>query len=153
MSALDSLEEAIKAGKVIFDSIHPIDKVVGTGTVSVVNSGATTQAPQTAHIVTSTIANPYNKKVYVRGIFSVDGTNYNSLDSHLIYTFSMTIPGPSTSTLRGLKAGCSIGVSDSTIYFRTANGFHGNVTDDGVTYTYIPTSLTFTIKYALFEKE
>ena len=138
--------------KLAYSSEYPIDKVVATETVSVVNDGATSD-PQTAKIVSSSITNPYGSKCFVRAKWSVDGgTTYNSLDSRLHYTFSYTITTiPVTNTFSGLKAAVVIGVSNSTITFRTANGFHGNVSDDGVTVSYTPTSLTFDIKYALYE--
>ena len=134
--------------KLAFSSEYPIDKIVASGTVQVVNDGATSNSPQTAKIVTSTITNPYGKKCFARAIFSVDGTNFSPLTSHLVYTFTLN---PGSVILSGLKAGCSVGVSTLSIFFRTANGFHGNASLSGATYTYTPTSLTFTIKYALFE--
>lgn len=135
-----------------FFSEHPIDMVVHTGEITVTNSGATTQAPQEALIVSSTIDNPYNKRALVRAKYSVDGgTNYQSLDSRLIYTFSLSIPAvPITVTLNGLQAALNIGVSDDSIIFRTASGYHGNVVDTG-TYAYTPISQDFLIKYAIFE--
>lgn len=133
-----------------FLSTDPIDKIVQQGTVTVTNDGATNQAPQTSKIVESTVTNNYGKAVFCRYMWSVDGTNYNGADTHLVYSYTLTNGGGS-STLGGLKAAVSVGVSASTITFRTANGLHGNVSDDGVTYTYTPTSQTFTIKYALFE--
>ena len=143
---------AVDLDKLNFHSSYPIDKIVAEGTVSVVNDGASSH-PQDAKIATTTIDNPYGSAVFARAVFSVDGTNYNSLSAHLLYTFSLTVPGPFTVTLSGLKAACSVGVSDSTVYFRTTNGLHGNVTDTGVSYIYTPTQQIFTIKYALFEKE
>lgn len=133
-----------------FLSADPIDKIVAQGMVTVTNDGATNQAPQTAKIVESTITNPYGKAVFCRYIWSIDSTNYNSPTSHLVYSYTDTTPGGS-STLAGLKAAVSVGVSNSSIIFRTANGYHGDISDDGTTYTYTPISLTFTIKYALFE--
>lgn len=142
----------IDIDKLNYHSAYPIDKVVASGTVSIINDGATSSSQQ-ARIVTETIENPYGKAVFARGIFSVAGGDYNSIQSHLLYTFSYTTPGPSTATLAGLKAAVSIGVSDSSIYIRTANGFHGAVNDDGVTITYTPTSLIFLVRYVLYEKE
>lgn len=143
--------------KLAYSSEDPIDKIVSTGTITVVNDGATSPTYQKAKIVTSTITNPYGKKCFVRARWSVDGTNKNSLHTHLVYTFVVsTVPGdpghPASATLNGLKAAVSIGVSNSTIYFRTANGLHGNVSGT-TTPSYTPTSQTFTIDYALYEIE
>lgn len=141
-----------------FFSEYPNDKVVHTGSVSIVNDGATTNNPQSSKIVTSSTTNPYGKKCMVRFKYSVDGTNYNSQDAHLAYAYTITtvaphpFPGFST-TLGGLRGAVSIGVSASEIKFRTANGYHGNVTDNGTTYAYTPTSQTFTIVYALYEAD
>lgn len=137
------------------DSDYDIDKIVDAGTISIVNSGATTQAPQTSHIVQDTIPNIYGDKVFARARWSVDGgDNWQNLKTRLVYNFTLTFtPGPSDSTLSGLQAAISIGANESTIYFVTANGYHGNVSDDGATYTYTPTSQTFLIEYTLFEVE
>ena len=143
----------IDVDKINYHSAYPIDKIVQEGTVTITNSGATDPNYQRALIVTETTPNTYGKKVFVRAVWSIDGANYNSLSSHVIYTFTITLPGPITATLSGLKAAVSVGVSDSLIYFRTGNGYHGDVTDDGGTITYTPTPLTFIIKYALFEVE
>lgn len=142
----------VDRSKLQFYSGDPIDKVVATRTVTYTNDGATTQAPQTAKIQTDTIDNPYGKKCFARFKWSVDGTNFNSPTTVLSYTYTSTNPGGST-IITGQKAAVSVGVSDSTIYFVTGNGWHGDVSDDGTTYTYTPTSQTFTIKYALFEVE
>lgn len=145
--------------KLNFFTGDPVDKIVYEGTASITNDGATSQAPQSAKIVESRITNPYGKKALCRFVFSIDGgTSYNGQDAHLAYTYTITLVPPSpgagiVTTLGGLKAAVSIGVSDSEIVIRTANGFHGNVTDNGTIYTYTPTSLTFDIKYALFEVE
>lgn len=143
----------IDIDKLAFLSHHPIDKIVETGTYEVTNDGDTTgaQTPQKAKIVTDSINNPYSKKVFVRFVWSVDGTNFNAPDSHLIYSFTITNPAPATVTLSGLQAAVAVGISSDTIKFITANGYHGDVDDDGVTYTYTPISQTFTFKYALFE--
>jgi len=141
--------------KLNFFTGDPVDKIVHEGTITIVNDGATSQQPQTAKIVEERIANPYGKKTLCRFVFSVDGgASYNGQDAHLAYTFTITgiPPAPAFSTtLGGLRAGVSIGVSASEIIFRTANGFHGNVTDNGTVYAYTPTNLDFIIKYALFE--
>lgn len=132
-----------------------IDKIVATGTKTIVNDGATSDAPQSSKIVTSTALNPYGKKCFCRFVYSVDGgTSYNGQDAHLAYTYDYTIPAiPVTTTLGGLKAAVSVGVDATNVNFITANGWHGNVTDDGVTRSYTANSQTFIIKYALYEIE
>lgn len=143
--------------KLNFFTGDPVDKIVAEGTITITNDGATSQAPQTAKIVEQRIANPYGKKALCRFVYSVDGgASFNGQDAHLAYTFTITLVPPSPGagivvTLGGLKAGVSIGVTASEIIFRTANGLHGNVTDNGTVYTYTPTSQDFIIKYALFE--
>lgn len=150
---LVNLEAAIAAKKVVYDSLHPIDKVVARGTIQVVNSGASTD-PQLCLVVDKAITNPYGKQAFVRAVWSVDGVNYNSLYSHLLYTFTYNTAAPlpiTTQTMYGLKGAVTVGISASTLTFRTGNGFHGTVSDNGTTKTYTPTSLTFTIKYAVYE--
>jgi len=145
--------------KLNFFTGDPVDKIVAEGTITIVNDGATSQAPQSAKIVEQRIANPYGKKVFCRFVYSVDGgVSYNGQDAHLAYTYTITVIPPSpgagfVSTLGGLKAAVSIGVSASEIIFRTANGWHSNTTDNGTVYAYTPNSQTFIIKYALFEVE
>lgn len=145
--------------KLNFFTGDPVDKIVYEGTVTITNDGATSQSPQTAKIVESRIANPYGKKALCRFVYSVDGgVSFNGQDAHLAYTFTITVIPPSpgagfSTTLGGLRAAASIGVSASEIIFRTANGYHGNVTDNGTVYAYTPTSQDFIIKYALFEVE
>jgi hypothetical protein len=143
--------------KLNFFTSDPVDKIVAEGTITVTNDGVTSNSPQTSKIVETRIANPYGKKVLCRFVYSVDGgTSFNGQDAHLAYTFTITTvpPAPAfTTTLGGLKGAVSVGVSDSEIVFRTANGSHGNVTFNGTTYTYTPTSQSFIIKYVLFEVE
>lgn len=147
--------------KLNFYSGDPIDKIVWSDTVTYTNDGNTTttgtnDGDQAAKIQLDTIPNPYGKKVFARFVWSIDGTNFNAADAHIDYSFTITLTDiPVTSTpLQALKAGVAIGVSASTITFQTANGFHGNSSRTSAASTstgYTPTSLTFTIKYALFE--
>lgn len=133
-------------------SEHNSDKIVLTpATETVVNSGATNQSPQTALVVEKRIANPYGKACFVRYRWSVDGgANWQGQLGRLNFSFTLTTPGGS-GVLPGLQAAVSIGCSDIEIIFRTASGYHGNVSDNGVTYTYTPISQTFLIEYSLFE--
>lgn len=139
--------------KAYFFTGDPVDMVVNEGSISIANDGATGSSPQTAKIVETRIANPYGKKAMCRFRYSVDGgASYNGQDAHVVYTYTYTYtPAPFTQTLGGLKAAVSVGVSASEIIFRTANGWHGNVTDNGVTISYTPNALTFLIDYSIFE--
>jgi hypothetical protein len=145
--------------KLNFFTGDPIDKIVAEGTISITNDGATSNAPQSSKIVEQRIPNPYGKKALCRFVYSVDGgASYNGQDAHLAYTYTITVIPPSpgagfSTTLGGLRAAVSIAVSDSEIIIRTANGYHGNVTDNGSVYGYTPNSQVFDIKYALFEVE
>lgn len=140
---LENLTAAIKAGKVMFDSLHPIDKVVVEGTITITNDGNSGDY-QTAKIESTTVGNPYGAKCLVNFSWSVDGTNFNGPDARLVYQYTVTPPG---SILAGLRGAVSVGVSATEIKFRTANNYHGNVA--GISFT--PISQTFTIKYALYE--
>ena len=148
--------------KLNFTSAYPIDKVVATGTEIIVNDGnttstGTTTGPQTAKIQTDTIPNPYEKLCFVRFTWSIDGVNFNSAETHLVYVFSITLTDiPITSSnLKGLTGAVSVGVTASTITFLTGNGSHGNVSrlsGDPDDTGYTPTSRTFTINWALYER-
>jgi hypothetical protein len=147
--------------KIGLDTRYPIDKVVQQGTITLANDGNTTAhitSYQTAKITETTATNTYGRAGLVRAKWSIDGgTNWQSLDSELTYAFTVTsVPGdpghPISTTLSGLDAAVSIGCSDSTLTFRTANGGHGNVTGI-ITPSYTPTSRTFIIKYALYERD
>lgn len=141
-----------------FSSFNPIDKIVQEGEITIVNDGDTGTEYQTAKIVSDTVANDYGRAGFVRARWSIDGgTNWQGLESQLTYVFTLnTEPGdlghPTSTQLSGLDSAISIGCSDSTITFRTANGRHGTVTGSN-TPTYTPTSRTFIIQYALFERE
>jgi hypothetical protein len=138
-----------------FIGTDQIDKVVYSPVprLSVTNSGATSSSPQSAFIVTTAIENPYKKKCFVRYKWTTNGgTNWNNADGRELYTYTYTFtPGPFSSVLGGLRAAASVGADDNYIYFRTANGLHGDVSDDGISITYSPTSLIFDFQYALFE--
>ena len=139
-----------------FISVHPIDKIVQEGEVTIVNSGAISFSKQ-AKIVTSTEINSYGRASLARARWSIDsGVSWQALESTLLYTFTdhySGMFGTIDSLLSGLKAAISIGCDGSIIYFRTANGFHGDTTSDDSTTTYTPTSLTFLIQYKLYERE
>lgn len=125
-----------------FLSLDPIDKIVSQGEITINNDGSTT-FPDEAKIVTATATNPYGKAVLARARWSVDGgTSWQSIDSRLMFQYD-----DSGTTLYGLRAAISVGCSDGSVYFRTANGYHGDVSL-GV---YTSNSQTFTIQYALFE--
>lgn len=139
-----------------FIGTDPIDKVVYSPDlkISVVNDGATS-SPQSAKIVTAQIANPYKKKCFVRFKWTTNGgINWENPDGREIYAFTYTFtPGPFSTVMGGLRGAVSMGTDDNYIYVRTANGLHGDVSDNGVSLTYTPISLVFDIKYALFEVE
>jgi hypothetical protein len=138
---------------ITFASKYPIDKIVQEGEITIVNNGDTsaqTGTYQTAKIVEDTVANNYGRAGLIRARWSIDGgTNWQSLDSNLLYTFTLTSFGV---TLSGLDSAISIACNDTTITFRTANGRHGNVGGSPPS-TYTPTSRTFLIEYALYERD
>jgi len=142
-----------------FSSKNPIDKIVQQGEVTITNDGDTGESSQRAKIVESSILNSYGRAGLVRARWSIDGgTTWQGLESEILYIFTIsTISGdpghPSSAQIKGLDSAISIGCSDSLLTFRTANGKHGNVSGTqpgGITYT--PTSRTFTIQYALYER-
>lgn len=125
-------------------SLDPVDKIVHQGEVTITNDGATL-FPEESKIVTATATNPYGKAVFARARWTVDGgASWQSMDSRIMFQYQDLDLG---ATLYGLRAAISIGCSDSSVHFRTANGYHGNVSAGA----YSPTSQTFTIQYALFE--
>lgn len=148
--------------KLQFYSGYPIDKVVATGTTTIVNDGNTTNTgtntgSQTAKVTTTTIPNPYGKKCFCRFGWSIDGgVSFNTPDSHLVYGFTITFTDiPVTSSpLQALQAAVSVGVDANNITILTGNGYHGNqseLSSQPNTVGYTPISLTFVIKYSLFE--
>ena len=139
--------------KVRFFTGDPVDMVQLEGSITITNDGVTTSAPQSSKIVEQRIANPYGKKAMCRFVYSVDGgLSYNGQDAHLAYQYNYTYtPAPFTTTLGGLLAAVSVGVTAGEIIFRTANGHHGNVTDNGVSITYTTIPHDFLIKYSIFE--
>lgn len=126
---------------------NPLDKIVQHDTITIVNDGVTVDYAA-AKIVTDTRPNLYGRKCLARAKWSIDGgSNWQAMKSKLFYTYTLVTPGV---TLPGLDAAISIGCSDSTVYFRTANGKHGNVTG-AMADTWTPTPYTFTIEYWLYE--
>ena len=147
--------------KLQFYSGYVADKVVTTGSILITNNGDTTglgsnTGDQTARIVTSSIANPYGKKAFVRYKWTTNSLDFNSSDTHQVYSYTTTFTDiPVTSSpMQALRAAVSIGVNASNIIFYTANGLHGNVSrlsSSSSTVGYTPVSLDFIIYYAIFE--
>lgn len=141
-----------------FISTNDIDKIVLEGEVTIVNDGDTGTSYQTANIATDSATNTYGRACMIRARWSIDsGSNWQSLDSQLIYTFTLNSeagdPGhPFSTTLSGLDSAISVGCDANSVYFRTANGKHGTVTGT-TTPSYTPTSRTFVIQYELYERE
>lgn len=133
----------------------PIDKIVQELTIENITNNGATSSPQKAKIVTKNIVNPYGKKCFVRGRWSIDGgSTWNTFTRRPRYNFVFNYSGmfgTFSSDGFGLQAAVSIGVSDSEIKFVTANGYHGDVAQDDVSDTYTPISLDFIIEYTLFE--
>ena len=145
--------------KLQFYTGDPIDKIVAPMVRRTIvndgNTGGTTQW-QTAKVVTSNFTNPYGKRCFVRGKWSIDdGATWHMFEARLVYSFNINITNPSQPTQRGqgLLAAVSIGVSDTTVRIVTANGHHGNVSVNATTnaQSYSPISHTFLIEYELFE--
>lgn len=148
--------------KLQFYSGDPIDKIVAPAVQrTITNNGSTsgqTGTWQTAKIVQQDFDNPYKKKCFVRGKWSIDGgATWNTFDAHLAYNFTIILTNPSQPSQagQGLLAAVSIGVSDTAVRIITANGHHGNVTVNLTTnaQTYSPISHDFLIEYELFEVE
>lgn len=148
--------------KLNFYTGDPIDKIVAPAVQrTIVNDGNTTGQTgtwQSAKIVQQDYANPYGKACFVRGKWSIDGgSTWYTFETHRLDDFAIILINPSQPSQRGsgLLAAVSIGVSDSVVRIRTANGHHGDVTVNIGTgaQTYTPTSHTFLIEYELFEVE
>ena len=147
--------------KLQFYTGDPVDKIVAPLIQrSIYNDGNTSSVPgswQTAKVVQQTFPNPYKKRCFVRGRWSIDGgATWNTFLTHLRFGFTMVFTGtgaPPNQSSVGLRSAISIGVNDDNVIIRTANGDHGNVTinvnTNSQTYTAIPH--TFLIEYALFE--
>lgn len=138
--------------KVVYEPDEP-EVIVNDGD-TVTGSGAFGDY-QRAKVVSLNIDNPYGKRCFVRGRWSIDdGATWHTIDSRLKYAFVMNYSGMFGSfsqDMPALRAAVSIGVSDSQIKFVTANGYHGDVSQDDSSASYTPISQTFTIEYALFE--
>lgn len=143
--------------KVAWSTIWPIDKIVyRSPEITITNSGETGGSYQQAHIVTDSIAHGLGRRMFVRAVWSIDGVNWYSTGSRLKYTFAVNYNGEFgsfSSSLSGLRAAVSVGVSATHVHFVTANGYHGDVAQDDVSESYSPISQNFRIKYALFEVE
>lgn len=143
-----------------FVSEDEIDKVVATGTISVVNSGPSgTSYSGSDRIVDGTRTNTYGKKCLVRYRWKIDSGDFNSPDTQLLGSFTVDATawgGPVSDPLPKTNAATAVGCSATDIVFRTLNGDHGNVTYTGTAMSPGPdsfsgTSHTFTFEYALVE--
>lgn len=147
--------------KLQFYSEDVIDKIVAPKvrrTIS--NNGNTSGSWQSSRIVVANYTNPYGKRCFVRGRWSIDGgENWYTFDSHQRNSFKIVFTGssplPPSQNSAGLLAAVSIGVSDTQVRIVTANGDHGNVTINisNNNQSYSPTSHTFLVEYELFEVE
>lgn len=112
-----------------FYSGYPIDKIVQQDTVPfTVAAGVVTDVPPYPSVV-QTVANSYGQKAFVTASWSIDGTNFNSSLTTLMYfnsSFMEDIP----------KASVNCGSDSGLIYFYLVNNF--------------TSSLTFTINYAVY---
>ena len=144
--------------KFLFTSDYPIDKVVHTGTLTIVNDGQTSGQSgswQTSKYVDSGIlANPVGRDCFIRFVWSIDGgTNWQSSTTHLWYGYQVFYPGL-TANLGGVQGAVSAGCSNTGMIFNTINGSHGNVSvNSGGGASYTPISRTFNIKYVMYAWE
>lgn len=140
----------------LFNSDFPIDKVLQTGEVTIVNDGNTssmTAGYQRGKIVTSSAPNTTGQICSVRYVWSIDGTNWQSPSSHLWYSFTVSHPSGS-SPMGAVQGAVAVGISTSSVHFRTLNGSHGAVSiNSSGNASYTPISRTFRIKYALFARD
>lgn len=153
---------AVDRDKLNFYSEDPIDKIVAPRVRrTITNSGYTANQngkSQTANVTSNTYTNPYGKKCFVRGRWSIDGgSNWSTFDSHIKYTYTVKFSGANLPNQSGLNLGAavSIGVSKDYVKILTANGYHGTVTVNvnNNSESYTPTSKTFLVEYELFEIE
>lgn len=147
--------------KLQFYTGDPIDKIVAPMVSRVItNDGNTTGQTgtwQSAKITNNFYPNPYKKRCFVRGRWSVDnGVTWNTFSTKLkfgfLLTFTGSFAGPNQDSV-GLQSAVSIGVNDDNVIIRTANGNHSNVNinTDTNAQTYTPYGSTFLIEYTLFE--
>lgn len=133
----------------------PIDKIVDTGTISVVNNGNTTGSQYTyqqANLVTHGLPG-YGFPVFVRYIWRIGTGSWQNSGSVIPYSYVVNFPGGS-SRLGGVRGLVGAGATIDSVAFRTLNGYHGNVTissTGGVSYS--PTSQTFQIRYAIYSMD
>lgn len=142
----------LSANTLNFASRFPIDMIVQSGEITITNDGDTTSQTGTfnsAKIVQQTAANTHGAPTLARARWSIDNrANWQSMEAKLIYTFAIN---PLGVTGAGLDSAISIGTDSSLIYFRTANGRHGDISNADTTPTYTPTSRTFIIQYWMYE--
>lgn len=143
--------------KANFFSQDPADKVVIHNTITIVNDGDTTGMSGSnwllCKVATDSIPNTYGQKCLIRARWSIDGgTSWQGMRDKVAYGFTYThTPSSTVISQVNIDGAISVGSSDDTIYFRTINGRHGNVTDNGTTASYTPTSRTFLIEYWVYE--
>ena len=150
--------------KLVFFSNDPIDKIVASGDVTIVNDGNTTASgtgggSQVAKIVQQSFPHTYGKPGFIRARWSTDnGATWNGIESEKRYTFTITFTdvGVTSSPIPNTDSAITIGANSSVVVVRTANGSHGNVVTNTAappTHGYTPQSRTFRVQYWMFERE
>lgn len=139
---------AYDVDKFALHSNHPIDKIVHLDTKTIVNDSAA-QYYNENKIVEVRYPNPYGKKCFMRARWSINGgDDWQPLEGRIVYQYTVNDGFNPPFTSQNLRAGISVGCSDTEIVIRTAAGYHGNV---GAGETFTPISQTFLIEYALME--
>jgi len=143
---------SVDISKLQFVTEFPIDKIVASGTNSITNPGFSSSSALNGNITDLQIANPYGQNAFVKYVWSIDGVNFNSQDTALIYSFVLTPSGYPSQTQGAYQATTAGVVNPTYIVFQTFNDYHSNVSINTTTnvYTYTAYSLTFTIKWVLY---
>lgn len=147
----------LSADKFRYTSDTRMDKVLAHGQFSQVVAGPSGGSNYYSDTInTLTIPNPAQKRGLVYCVWSVDGTNFNSVTTSLEYSFqvdSAPVGGPLSSPQPATRAAIAAGATATDIQFRLLNGYHGTVTQTSFapTYTLTGISQTFTVKWYLIE--
>lgn len=144
------------ADKFLLSTDYPMDKVLHTGTATIVNDGNTTPTGQYQFSKEAELwlPNPTGRACFIRFMWRVGAEEWQSSNTRTSYGFNIIMGGSAVATLAAIKGGVTMGCTANDIYIRTINASHGDVFfTPPSTYSYSPISRTFTIKYALYSME
>lgn len=140
---------SVNYDKIQFISQNPIDKIVQSGSLSIVNPGNSSNA-YIGKLTTTSVTNNYGKSCLVRIKWRISGiTDWLGLEAMPMYEYSSSYTGGPTIYESAQYGQVTVSSDDNYINFNTINLSHSNLVDGSFT----AISRTFEIQYWAYEKD